>query len=107
MTFVVCEPCHDCKFTDCVVVCPMDCFWQDAQMLYIDPDNCIDCDGCVPECPVEAIFSEHNVPAAWTHYVQLNADRVRALKVDGQPLTQKLTPLQGPGCCRQQGTGVG
>src|SRR5204863_49815 len=55
MAFVVCEPCRDCKYTDCVVVCPCDCFYQDDAQLYIDPDVCIDCDACVPECPVEAI----------------------------------------------------
>jgi len=49
MPYVVCEPCHDCKFTDCVTVCPCECFYQDDMMLYIDPHECIDCDACVPE----------------------------------------------------------
>src|SRR5947207_6388724 len=85
MAFVVCEPCRDCKYTDCVVVCPMDCFYQDDHQLYIDPGECIDCEACVPECPVEAIFHETNVPGEWSHFVQLNADRVPALKKnDGQ-----------------------
>ena len=75
MAYVVCEPCHDCKYTDCVTVCPMDCFYQDEMMLYIDPDTCIDCEACVPECPVEAIFAQDNVPREWQHYTQLNADR--------------------------------
>lgn len=58
MPYVVCEPCHDCKYTDCVAVCPCDCFYHDDVMLYIDPDQCIDCDACRPECPVEAIFQD-------------------------------------------------
>src|SRR5579859_2132977 len=52
MAYVVCAPCSECKYTDCVVVCPVDCFYQDAEQLYIDPEECIDCGGCVPECPV-------------------------------------------------------
>src|SRR5580692_2607196 len=66
MTHTVCEPCYDCKYTDCVAVCPVECFYQDDTMLYIDPADCIDCEACVPECPVEAIFAEANVPAQWT-----------------------------------------
>lgn len=54
MTHVVAEPCFDCKYTDCVVVCPVDCFYQSEQLLYIHPDECIDCEDCVSECPVEA-----------------------------------------------------
>ena len=68
MTHTVCEPCNDCKYTDCVAVCPVECFYQDDMMLYIDPADCIDCEACVPECPVEAIFAEANVPAQWASY---------------------------------------
>ena len=75
MTHTVCQPCWDCKYTDCVVVCPVECFWQDEKMLYIDPQDCIDCEACVPECPVEAIFRQEDVPSQWTSYIQLNADR--------------------------------
>ena len=78
MTHVVCEPCYDCKYTDCVAVCPVECFYQDDMLLYIDPADCIDCEACVPECPVEAIFSEANVPAQWASYIQLNADKAAA-----------------------------
>lgn len=99
MAFVVCEPCSDCKYTDCVVVCPCDCFFQDDMQLYIDPDQCIDCDACVPECPVEAIFKDAYVPARWEQYTQLNADRVAALQSSG-PLTEKQTPKEGTGCKR-------
>ena len=72
MAFVVCEPCRDCKYTDCVTVCPCDCFYEDDSMLYIDPEHCIDCEACVPECPVEAIFHDSTVPAPWTQFIQLN-----------------------------------
>ncbi len=98
MAYVVCEPCHDCKFTDCVVVCPCDCFYQDEAMLYIDADHCIDCDACAPECPVEAIFQDVNVPARWTHFVALNAERVAALISAGGQITERQEPLRGPGC---------
>src|SRR4051794_18230482 len=90
MAFVVCEPCRGCKYTDCVVVCPMDCFYQDEQMLYIDPDECIDCGACVPECPVEAIHLDQNVPGLWVEYVELNARRSKELIAFGAPrVTEK------------------
>lgn len=101
MAFVVCEPCRDCKYTDCVVVCPTDCFYQDDHQLYIDPDSCLDCEACVPECPVEAIFHDSNVPEAWAHYVQLNAERVAILKGSGGNITERQPPKEGPGCGRR------
>lgn len=97
MTYVVCEPCRDCKYTDCVVVCPCECFYEDGTMLYIDPNECIDCEACVPECPVEAIYHETNVPAPWTAFIQLNADRVASLKAGGN-IKERKDPLVGPGC---------
>src|SRR5829696_8914828 len=75
MPFVVTEPCRGCKYTDCVTVCPVESFYQDEQMVYIDPETCIDCDACAAECPVEAIFHEDNVPEQWTPYVLLNLER--------------------------------
>jgi ferredoxin len=99
MAYVVREPCHDCKYTDCVVVCPMECFYEDGSMLYIDADDCIDCNGCVPECPVAAIFPETEVPAQWAHYIALNAERARAIKASGAgSLREKQVPKQGAGC---------
>jgi ferredoxin len=77
MAFVVTEPCVGCKYTDCVVVCPCDCFHEGEEMLYIDPDECIDCEACVPECPVGAIFHESSVPTQWGQYVSLNAERAK------------------------------
>lgn len=98
MAFVVCEPCRDCKYTDCVTVCPMECFYQDEEMLYIDPEHCIDCEACVPECPVEAIFHDSNVPQPWTQFIQLNAERVAVLKHSGGQITERQEPKLGPGC---------
>ena len=74
MTHTVCEPCFNCKYTDCVVVCPVECFYEGESMLYIHPDECIDCEACVPECPVEAIFLDDNVPEQWQEYTPLNAE---------------------------------
>jgi ferredoxin len=99
MAYVVCEPCHDCKYTDCVVVCPMECFYEDGSMLYIDPANCIDCDACAPECPVEAIFQDVHVPAAWSQFIGMNAERSAALIANGTgPLLERQEPKLGPGC---------
>jgi ferredoxin len=77
MAFVVTEPCVGCKHTDCAAVCPCECFHEGGQMLYIDPDPCIDCEACAAECPVEAIFHEGAVPAQWQHYIALNAEKAR------------------------------
>lgn len=99
MTYsVVCAPCRDCKYTDCVTVCPVDCFYQDDAMLYVDPEECICCGACIPECPVEAIYEQSAVPAKWTEYIQLNADRVAALKPAGGNITEKQEPQLGPAC---------
>ena len=103
MTHTVCEPCHDCKYTDCCVVCPVDCFYQDDVMLYIHPADCIDCEACVPECPVEAIFAEANVPGPWAQFVQLNAERAAVLKASGGHITERQEPKEGPGCRRRSG----
>ena len=81
MTFVVTDNCKSCRFTDCVAVCPVDCFHGDAEMLYIDPVECIDCGACVPECPVEAIYDETQVPENQKHWTLINAERSAALPV--------------------------
>ena len=65
MAHIVTEPCVKCKYTDCVTVCPVDCFHEDAEMLVIDPEVCIDCGACIPECPYAAIFPQDEVPAAY------------------------------------------
>lgn len=74
MTFVVTESCIKCKYTDCVEVCPVDCFCEGPNFLVIDPDECIDCAVCEPECPVEAIFAEEELPEDQRHFVALNAE---------------------------------
>jgi ferredoxin len=73
MAYVVAEPCIRCKYTDCVAVCPVEAFKEGKNFLVIDPDICVDCDLCVPECPTEAIYSEDNVPEKWAHYKEINA----------------------------------
>ena len=73
MTFVVTESCIRCKYTDCVDVCPVDAFREGRNMLVIDPDDCIDCALCVPECPVEAIFADDDVPADQQDFTARNA----------------------------------
>jgi len=74
MTFVVTENCIKCKYTDCVAVCPVDCFHEGPNFLAIDPDECIDCALCEPECPAEAIFAEEDVPKDQQHFTALNAE---------------------------------
>jgi ferredoxin len=91
MAYVVTAPCFGCKYTDCVVVCPCECFHEGEKMLYINPVDCIDCDACVSECPVEAIFHEDNVPDQWRDFIALNAEMVRTCP----PITEKRPPLVG------------
>jgi len=82
MTYIIAEPCVDTKDTACVDVCPVDCIhptkdedtYEAAEMLYIDPDECIDCGACEPVCPVEAIFPEDEVPEKWSAFIQKNYD---------------------------------
>ena len=74
MTFVVSDACIKCKHTDCVEVCPVDCFYEGPNFLVINPDECIDCALCEPECPVDAIFSEDELPEAEQEYLELNAE---------------------------------
>jgi len=89
MTHVVCEPCVDCKNTACVTVCPVECFHEDERILWIDPDVCIDCGACLPECPEDAIFLGEDVPEKWKHYVQLNIDGAKTCPV----ITLQKPPL--------------
>jgi len=74
MTFVITESCIKCKYTDCVEVCPVDCFHEGPNFLVIDPDECIDCALCEPECPVKAIYSEDDLPKEQNQFIQINAD---------------------------------
>ncbi len=72
MAFVVIDNCIKCKYTDCVEVCPVDCFREGPNMLVIDPDECIDCNLCVPECPVDAIYAEDDLPEDKKSFTDLN-----------------------------------
>lgn len=74
MTYVVTEPCRNCKDTACAEVCPVESFRDAGELLVIDPETCIDCDCCVSECPVDAIFPDVEVPEKWQHYIAVNAE---------------------------------
>jgi ferredoxin len=74
VTYVVTDSCIKCKYTDCVDVCPVDCFHEGPNFLVIDPEECIDCTLCVAECPVEAIYAEDDVPAGMESFIALNAE---------------------------------
>jgi ferredoxin len=89
MTYVVTESCIKCKYTDCVDVCPVDCFREGPNFLVIDPDECIDCTLCVAECPVEAIYSEDDVPGNQQHFIALNAELSKSWK----PIIEKKDAL--------------
>lgn len=89
MTHVVTEACIRCRYTDCVDVCPVDCFHAGPNMLVIDPDECIDCAVCIPECPVNAIYAEDDLPAGQQAFVGLNAE----LAVVFPTLTKAGPPL--------------
>ena len=89
MTYVVTDNCIKCKYMDCVEVCPVDCFYEGDNMLVIHPDECIDCGACEPECPVEAIYADGDVPPGLQDYVALNAE----LAKDWPAITRKVDPL--------------
>lgn len=89
MTYVVTENCILCKYTDCVDVCPVDCFREGANFLVIDPDECIDCTLCVAECPAEAIFAEDDLPKDQLHFTVLNAE----LSKQWKPIIAHRDPL--------------
>ncbi|HEY8855992.1 MAG TPA: ferredoxin FdxA [Rugosibacter sp.] len=88
MTYVVTEACIKCKYTDCVDVCPVDCFHEGPNFLVIDPEECIDCTLCVAECPAEAIFAEDDVPAEQVQLIQINAELAKVWPV----ITQRKEP---------------
>ena len=89
MTTVVTDNCQRCRFTDCVTVCPVACFHGDEEMLYIDPEVCIDCGACIPECPVLAIYEDTDLPAEKQEWIQKNADRAKLHPV----IEEKQEPL--------------
>ena len=72
MTYIITEPCIDEKDKSCLDVCPVDCIYEGEKMLYIHPEECIDCGACEPECPVDAIFAEDEVPDKWQEFIPIN-----------------------------------
>jgi len=88
MTFVVTENCIKCKYTDCVEVCPVDCFHEGPNFLVIDPEECIDCTLCEPECPAEAIYPEDDLPPGQEVFIQINAE----LALEWPVITEQKDP---------------
>ena len=89
MTYVVTENCIRCKYTDCVDVCPVDAFHEGPNFLVINPDECIDCDVCVPECPAEAIFADGELPPEQEKFIEINEELAKQWPV----ITEKKDPL--------------
>lgn len=91
MTTIVTDNCRRCRFTDCVEVCPVSCFHYDDEMLYIDPEVCVDCSACIDTCPVEAIYENEDIPEDKKHWIEINAERSAVLPA----IEEKLDPLPG------------
>lgn len=89
MVRVVTESCFGCKYIDCIVAYSVECFHEGDQMLFIDPEDCICCDACVSECPVEAIYAEDTMPEPWQEYIALNAEMVKTCP----PILEQQPPL--------------
>jgi len=94
MTYVITEPCIDVKDKSCIEVCPVDCIIgaDEDRMLYIDPDECIDCGACVDPCPVDAIYAEEDVPEQWTGFTEIN----RAYFKDKDAIRRQVDGLKAP-----------
>ena len=120
MTYTIAEPCVDIKDKACIEECPVDCIYEGARMLYIHPDECVDCGACEPVCPVEAIYYEDDVPEQWSEYTQINADffvelgspggAAKVGMTENDPQVVKDLPPQGEGdsagrCCASPGRG--
>jgi NAD-dependent dihydropyrimidine dehydrogenase PreA subunit len=108
MTYVIAEPCVDLKDKACIEECPVDCIYEGTRMLYIQPDECVDCGACEPVCPVEAIYYEDDLPDQWSGYTRLNADFFERLGSPGgatkfgvcehdPPAVKELQPMGGQG----------
>ena len=99
MTYIVIENCNACKYTDCVEVCPVEAFHEGPEMLYINPETCIDCNACVEECPVEAIYADVDTPDKWQHYLQINEEGCEKYpviieKTDALPTARTLEEIR-------------
>ena len=100
MTHVVTESCIRCKYTDCVDVCPVDCFREGPNMLVIDPDECIDCAVCIPECPVNAIYAEEDLPADQMAFIKLNVELAMRRAGRASPSASRRSPMPKTGKTR-------
>jgi ferredoxin len=89
MAYIVADPCVKCKYTDCVEVCPVNCFYEGENMLVIHPDECIDCGACEPVCPTKAIFPEADLPEKWVEFKEINATSSKSLP----NISEKKDPL--------------
>jgi ferredoxin len=89
MTHVVTDNCRNCRFTECVNICPVECFHLGEEMVYIDPDICIDCGGCIPVCPVQAIYDEVVIPEDKSEWVEKN----KTLSATYPVMSRKLEPM--------------
>ena len=95
MAHVVTVKCLGCKFTDCVEACPVGCFYELSEQLVIHPEECIDCQACVTECPVEAIFAEADVPEEFRPSIEFNASQARRAKSEGlEAILKTKAPLE-------------
>ena len=98
MAHIVAEPCVGCKYTDCVEVCPVNCFYEIEDRLYIHPDECIDCTACVPVCPVEAIFAEADLPPQWQSWIEEN--KVKAPQAANITVKKESLAKNNPDKCK-------
>lgn len=94
MAYVVTDNCIDCKYTSCAAVCPVEAFHEGPDRLYINAETCIDCNACVPECPVDAIFPDYDVPEQWKAAIDWNRDEAPKFP----QITEAKEPLKGPKC---------
>ena len=96
MAHIVTEKCNGCKFTDCVDVCPVACFYELENQLVIHPEECIDCTACVEVCPVHAIYAEPDLPSEFAKDIEFNATQAHQIKdAAGEPITKKKDALPG------------
>lgn len=94
MAHVVTDKCNGCKFTDCVEVCPVACFYEMDNQVVIHPDECIDCKACVEVCPIQAIYADQEVPSPFTASIEFNAVEARRIKDSGiEAITAQKEPL--------------
>ena len=106
MAYVVTEPCINCKYTNCASVCPVDAFREGPNFLVIDPNECIDCDACVPECPVEAIYPDDEVPEKWVNYIDLNENLAEKWG-DDHVINETVDPMEGHEAAAEQSDKLG